>query len=152
MSTKGKATTPKATKSRKGKGGPKDQYPVKVQPYLDLIKSWAREGMLEKDIAKSLGISEATWYSYKNKYPELVEALRLDRNLADAKVENALYKNAINGNVTAQIFWLKNRQSEKWNKKAPDAEGTKVEVNVSYDDLMKAQIEYDADKNKPGGN
>ena len=38
-------------------------------------------------------------------------------------VENALFKNAIEGNVTAQIFWLKNRKPDKWRDK-PEGEQT----------------------------
>lgn len=29
-------------------------------------------------------------------------------------VEDALYSNAVKGNVVAQIFWLKNRASDRW--------------------------------------
>ena len=30
------------------------------------------------------------------------------------RVENSLYQNAIAGNVTAEIFWLKNRRPDRW--------------------------------------
>ena len=35
--------------------------------------------------------------------------------MTDQQVENALYKSAVSGNVTAMIFWLKNRKPERWN-------------------------------------
>jgi hypothetical protein len=45
------------------------------------------------------------------------EAMSTGKHKADAKVVGALYKNAVGGNVTAQIFWLKNRRKEDWRDK-----------------------------------
>lgn len=41
----------------------------------------------------------------------------------DFEVENELLKAARSGNVTAQIFWLKNRRPDKWREK-PEREAS----------------------------
>jgi hypothetical protein len=38
----------------------------------------------------------------------------LGREASDARVEESLYRNALAGNTTAQIFWLKNRRPDRW--------------------------------------
>ena len=35
----------------------------------------------------------------------------------DYQVESALFENALKGNASAQMFWLKNRCPERWNDK-----------------------------------
>lgn len=72
------------------KAGAKSKYEVAVKPYLTDINKKVREGVVESEIAKSLGISVATLNNYKIKYPELKEALSKDKG-ADAlqKLVNA---------------------------------------------------------------
>ena len=57
------------------KAGAKSKYDELVKPYLTDINKKVREGITEAEIAKALGISVATLNNYKNKYPELKEAL-----------------------------------------------------------------------------
>ena len=76
-----------------------------------------------------MGISRQSLWVWRGKHPELESVIRAGKEVADFAVETALYKNAIEGNVTAQIFWLKNRRPDKWNKPAPVAENsTNVEI------------------------
>ena len=106
---------------------------------------YAREGMIESNIAKKLGVSESTFEQYKNQYPEFLAALKRGKAPIDFEVESALLKRALgytytetkreienldNGvvlvksttetikevapDVTAQIFWLKNRNPQRW--------------------------------------
>lgn len=123
---------------------------------LQLIEGWARDGLTEKQIAnKKIGISETTFCDWKNRFPEIIEALKKGKAPVDYKVENALLKSALGYTVTvkepvklrtrmqkpgegtiekevveyvdreiyikpdttAQIFWLKNRRSDKWSDK-----------------------------------
>lgn len=107
------------------------------------IQGWARDGLTNEQIAHNLGINPKTLYDWIKKWPEIEEALRLGKEVVDRKVENALYNRAIGysvtlekekmtkdgdvvlvredvhypGDVTAQIFWLKNRKSETWRDK-----------------------------------
>jgi len=70
------------------------KYASHVQPRLFEIENWCREGLIEEEISKRLGISLASLQNYKNKYPELKKALKDGKEIADYRVENALYKRA----------------------------------------------------------
>lgn len=75
---------------------------------LTLLTAWARDGLVDGQIAKNMGISEATLYNYKNKYPEIRQALQKGKEVVDIEVENALFKKAIGYNTTVQkAFKLK---------------------------------------------
>ena len=110
---------------------------------LLLLEDWARQGLFDAQISKNMGISEATLYRYKANHPEIKEALRKGKEVVDIEVENAMLKRAkgytvtiteqkldkdgyvhdlkrdvhIPGDVTAQIFWLKNRRRQQWRDK-----------------------------------
>lgn len=81
------------------------------------IQGWARDGLTDEQIAKNMNIGLTTFYEWKKRYPEFRESLKENKDVVDRKVENALLKNALNGNVTAQIFWLKNRKPNEWREK-----------------------------------
>ena len=84
---------------------------------LTLLQGWARDGLTDAQIAHNCGIRVCTLYDWKNKYPEISDALKKGKEIVDFEVENALLKRAKQGDVTAQIFWLKNRRPEKWRDK-----------------------------------
>ena len=81
---------------------------------LEQIEKWARLGLSDRQIAKNMGIGRSTFYEWKKKYSEISDSLKEGKEIADYFVENALFKNALEGNTTAQIFWLKNRKRDKW--------------------------------------
>ncbi len=131
----------KKKQTGKKKPGPKSQVNKWVTPdALTLLEAWARNGLIDKQIADKIGISATTLYNWKRKYPQIDEALANGKDIADAKVENALFKSAlgytyeetkkevvhggpakitkttktVHPNVAAIIFWLKNRKPEVW--------------------------------------
>lgn len=65
----------KANKKTKSTRGRKCLYDELVKPRLAWINEQVRNGIREKAIADELGITEVTLNNYKNKYPELKEAL-----------------------------------------------------------------------------
>ena len=73
------------------------------------------------------------------------EELDLGSAKSTAAVVGALYNQAINGNVTAQIFWMKTRG--KWRESAQAIEitgengGPLVAANVSIEEYLKARKE-----------
>lgn len=87
---------------------------------LILLEGWARGGLTDEQIAKNMGVSVATLYNWKSKYFEILEALKKGKEVVDFEVENALLQSALNGNVTAQIYWLNNRKPEQWRNKPKD--------------------------------
>ena len=74
---------------------------------------------------------------YKKKYPDFSEALKKGREVVDYQVENALLKSALEGNTTAQIFWLKNRRKQQWRDKV-EYENTGENKNGVMDELVEA--------------
>ena len=100
-----------------------------VKNKLILVEGWARDGLTDEQIANNLNISTTTFYEYKSKYPEFSESLKKGKDYIDYEVENALLKNALEGNITAQIYWLKNRRPKKWRDKIEieDKDLSKVE-------------------------
>lgn len=93
-----------------------------IKEKFPLIEGWAKEGLTDEQISRNLGISKVTFYKYKASCSELNELLKKSKEVVDYEVENALYKAAINGNVTAMIFFLKNRRPDKWRDKRENSE------------------------------
>ena len=98
---------------------------------LTLLAGWARDGLTDEQIANNMGIANSTLYEWKKKSKEFSEVLKKNKDIVDFEVENALLKSAMEGNVTAQIFWLKNRKKMQWREKVEysgdNSELTKVE-------------------------
>lgn len=87
---------------------------------LLLLKGWARDGLTDEQIAHNCGITPATLYNWKNKHVEIFDALKKGKEVVDYEVENALLAKALSGDVTAQIYWLKNRKPKQWRDKPTD--------------------------------
>lgn len=96
----------------------KGKYQEWLEPDgLLLLEGWARDGLSDEQIAHNIGIATSTLYDWKKKHLEISEALKKGKEVVDIEVENALLKNALEGNITAQIFWLKNRKPNRWREK-----------------------------------
>ncbi len=120
------------------------------------IEGWAKDGLIDKEIADKIGINERTLTRWKDRFPELMSALKKGKEVVDRQVENALLKRALGyeyeevktiveksdddsektkrkiektikkviPDVTAQIFWLKNRKPTEWrDRKDIDVKG-----------------------------
>ncbi|TFH49336.1 MAG: hypothetical protein E4H01_04490 [Lysobacterales bacterium] len=62
-----------------------------------------------------VGCTRQAIYKLRKRDPAFAELMDEARDLADEKVVRSLYEMATKGNnVTACIFWLKNRQPLKW--------------------------------------
>jgi hypothetical protein len=72
--------------------------------------------------------------------------MRQGKEVADYAVESALFQNAMSGNVTAQIFWLKNRKPERWNdKREIEQEDRTVTIQIVRSDSPVARLGGDVD-------
>lgn len=92
---------------------------------LTLLEGWARDGLTYEQIAKNMGIGLTTLKEWRQKEPTISSTLKKGREVIDFEVENALLKNALDGNITAQIFWLKNRKPDKWRDKVQNDDDEK---------------------------
>ena len=59
------------------------------------IEGWARDGLIDEQIAKNMGIHVGTLYDWKNRFPEFSEVLKRGKEVVDREVENALLKRAL---------------------------------------------------------
>lgn len=91
------------------KAGAKSKYETCVKPHLKEINDSVRKGIVEAEIAKSLGVSVASLNNYKQKYPELREALNKNKgadvlqDLINAGIEAAKGYFKENETVTVSI-------------------------------------------------
>ena len=62
---------------------------------LILLEGWARDGLTNEQIASNMGISEKTFYNWKNDNLQFLQSLKKGKAVADYEVENALFKRAL---------------------------------------------------------
>ena len=107
---------------------------------LLLLEGWARDGLTDEQISENVGIVPSTLYRWKNEYEEISEALKKGKEVVDYQVENALLRNAIKGDTTAQIFWLKNRRPDKWRDKRDLEHSGGINVQNQYDNMTEEEL------------
>lgn len=71
-------------------------------------------GLTLEEIADFWNIHRATLHRWTKKHPEFCDAIKRGKDEADVTVIQALLKEAKEGNIAGIIFWLKNRQPDKW--------------------------------------
>ena len=124
------------------------------------IEGWARDGLIDEQIAQNIGIRAGTLYEWKKRFSEISEALKRGKEVVDRQVENALLKRALGyeyeevkekfeggvltertvtkkevaADTTAQIFWLKNRKPDTWRDKP---EGTQKGDTSLFEGIVK---------------
>ena len=147
--------TEKKNLAEKKKRGRKSEYRIE---YADQALKLCLLGATDKELSEFFSVSEQTLNKWKKDYPEFLESLKKGKNIADANVASRLYNSAIgynckatkfatsNGKITdskefiehyppdttAAIFWLKNRQPEKWRDKK------EVDANVNLGDELES--------------
>ena len=127
------------------------------------LEGWARDGLTNEQIAQNIGVSRKTLQEWCVKYGDIGDTLKRGKEVVDRQVENALLKRAIGyeyeevsekyesgmmtekkitkkrvvPDVTAQIFWLKNRRPDKWKDKQDVEVSGLAEEKTKLDDLIK---------------
>lgn len=127
------------------------------------IAAWARDGLIDEQIAHNMGIRRSTLSEWKKRFPDIADALKKNKNIVDIEVENALYKRAVGYEYTektieidddgkkrvkvtkkrmapetlAIIFFLKNRKPEDWR----DKREVEVKGEISMTNALKAARE-----------
>lgn len=96
---------------------------------LLLLEAWARDFTLG-DICVKAGISTTTLAIWRQKYPEIEEALRKGKEVVDYLVENALLKRAL-GFKTTEVKTILNGQPDKDGNRQVRVE--KIEKEVAPD-------------------
>ena len=76
------------------KPGRKSAWIEKIEPRLFEIAGWCRDGYSDQQMSKALNIHVDTFYRYKKLKPEMSEALKVNKAIADLTIENSLFKRA----------------------------------------------------------
>ena len=102
---------------------------------LKEVERLAGLGLTQEQIAISVGVSPRTLESRKAESAEFAAAIKKGQAAAVQEVSNALFQNAMGGNVTAQIFFLKARakwkdRHEEGDEPGDDAQPVSVTVEV----------------------
>jgi len=141
------------TKTRKAKKrGRESQYARLVEPRLEEVGGWCRDGATDEELAARLGIGARSLYRYKSQFPEFRQALAESKEVADMRVIRSLYERAtgyeaykdvmgkdgavqrlyytVPADVTACIFWLKNRCPSEWRDKQELEHGRAATIQV----------------------
>ena len=128
--------------------------------YTEQAYNYCLLGATDKDLALFFSVSEQTINAWKNNHPEFLESLKRGKEQADAVIASKLFHRAkgyehpdivtasFQGiitdvkkvtkyyppDTTAAIFWLKNRQPDKWRDKQ-EIESKNTNYNTDTDDL-----------------
>lgn len=119
-------------------GRPTDYRPE----YCDQARNYCYLGATDEQLAAFFDVAVSTLNNWKQAHPEFLEAIKEGREIADAKVGQSLFHRATGyshpedkvflyegcpvvvptvkhypPDTTACIFWLKNRQRDKWRDK-----------------------------------
>ena len=111
----------------------------KDEETLKVVKALAECGKTDEEIAEILSVTFQTINNWKLQHPDFFESLKKAKDTPDDKVERSLFERACGytrsierlsktgevvdtleempPDVTACIFWLKNRRPEKWRDK-----------------------------------
>lgn len=109
------------------------------QENLVLLQGWKRNGLTDEQIADNIDINVRTLGKWKVKYGQIGQALKIGKEQANYIVESKLHKKAVEGNITAIIFWLKNNWRDKYN----DSQLSKEERELRKQQARKAKAEAD---------
>ena len=115
------------------KSGPKPMQFTEEQRAQ--VRRFALSGMTHEQIAKHYGLDDKTIAKY------FKAELEAGHDIADSAVAGALFKNAMSGNVAAQIFWMKTRR--RWRETGElqllgkDGKELETIINITLSDEWK---------------
>ena len=85
---------------------------------LDELEKWAAQGLLLDEIARNMGIARSTLYLWRKSSEAISTAIKRGEESIIDRVEHALIDSAIEDrNITAMIFYLKNKRPNDWRDK-----------------------------------
>jgi len=112
---------------------------------LDKVEQLAARGLGPTQIARALGISWDTLDRNRKRNAEFEETLKRGRAKGLAQVTNSLFKSATeSGNVTAQIFYLKNQDPSTWSDRNEVNHNLNLKeiINVAKTRVIEGKVEY----------
>lgn len=108
----------------------KDQKPMKkvgrkrINLDLEQVENLASRGLGTTQIARAMGVSWDTIDRNRKRSADFEDALKRGQARGLAQVTNSLFTSATDGNVTAQIFYLKNQDPKTWKDRVESVHAT----------------------------
>ena len=108
----------------------KDNKPIKkvgrkrINLDLEQVENLASRGLGTTQIARALGVSWDTIDRNRKRSADFEDALKRGQAKGLAQVTNSLFTSATDGNVTAQIFYLKNQDPKTWKDRVENVHAT----------------------------
>lgn len=123
---------------------PPSKYPKDAPARLRELATAHEDGLTDEEVAAFFGVTDRTVRNWAKRHPDFLQALIEARGVVDQEVERSLYRRAVGyrvpdkkvikdgdgiiirtetttkevlPDVTAQIFWLKNRKPQQWRDK-----------------------------------
>lgn len=138
------------SKTKKKAGRPSKYDSINKEQVRFLVD----KGCTDVEMAQFFGVSERTWHDWKREHPDFSQSLKDWKQHADERVERSLFERATGykckdtkfathegmitdereyikhypPDVTACIFWLKNRQPENWREKVEPTGSAEGEI------------------------
>lgn len=135
--------------------------------FAEVAERMAKAGATDREIATAIGCAPSTFYLWRHKYPEFSESLKIGKVTADERVVSALFHRAVGytfdavkvfqhrgepvvvpyvehipPDVTAAIFWLKNRQPAEWQEKCTAELHTNIDIAGELERARKYAFVY----------
>jgi len=137
-------------------GSSKEGRPTKYKAdYVRMAAKACKLGATDIDLAELFDVSEATINNWKNNHPEFLESLKASKAISDDLVKRSLFERATGyshpedkvfnnsgepmivpstkhhpPDVTACIFWLKNRDPDNWRANPEDIQAPAQAINI----------------------
>ncbi len=111
--------TPKKDNKSLKKGGRK-----KIVLDLEQVENLASRGLGTTQIARAMGVSWNTIDRNRKRSVDFEDAIKRGKAKGLAQVTNSLFTSATDGNVTAQIFYLKNQDAKTWKDRVENVHAT----------------------------
>jgi hypothetical protein len=135
--------TPKKDNKSLKKGGRK-----KIVLDLQQVENLASRGLGTTQIARAMGVSWNTIDRNRKRSVDFEDAIKRGKAKGLAQVTNSLFTSATDGNVTAQIFYLKNQDAKTWKDRVEN-----VHATINLNDVLSGAKERIGDQmatiNKP---
>jgi hypothetical protein len=134
--------TPKKDNKSLKKGGRK-----KINIDLEQVENLASRGLGTTQIARALGVSWNTIDRNRKRSVDFEDAIKRGKARGLAQVTNSLFTSATDGNVTAQIFYLKNQDAKTWKDRVENVHAT-INLNDVLSGAKDRIGKYMANENK----
>jgi len=146
--------------------------PTKYKPeYAARAKELCERGAIDAELAAEFDVTIGTIWQWQRRYPEFFNAVKVGKDVADDRIERSLYDRGVGytyetekifqyqgkiirakviehmpPDVTACIFWLKNRRPAEWR----DKQVVEHDGKITFENLLEEAMRIKEGNNDTG--